>query len=36
MFVLFGNFLGLIPYSFTITGQIVVTFALAIFVFACW
>jgi F-type H+-transporting ATPase subunit a len=33
MFVLFGNFLGLIPYSFTFTGQIVVTFALAIFVF---
>ena len=33
MFVLFGNFLGLMPYSFTFTGQIVVTFALAIFVF---
>ena len=33
MFVLFGNFLGLIPYSFTFTGQIVITFALAIFVF---
>jgi len=33
MFVLFGNVLGLIPYSFTFTGQIVVTFALAIFVF---
>ncbi len=33
MFVLFGNFLGLIPYSFTFTGQIVVTFSLAIFVF---
>lgn len=33
MFVLFGNFLGLIPYSFTFTGQVVVTFALAIFVF---
>jgi F-type H+-transporting ATPase subunit a len=33
MFVLFGNFLGLIPYSFSFTGQIVVTFALAIFVF---
>src|SRR5579863_5342597 len=33
MFVLFGNFLGLVPYSFSFTGQIVVTFALAIFVF---
>jgi F-type H+-transporting ATPase subunit a len=33
MFVLFSNFLGLIPYSFTVTGQIVVTFALSIFVF---
>jgi F-type H+-transporting ATPase subunit a len=33
MFVLFGNFIGLIPYSFTFTGQIIVTFALAIFVF---
>ncbi len=34
MFILFGNLLGLIPYSFTFTGQIVVTFALALFVFA--
>jgi F-type H+-transporting ATPase subunit a len=33
MFVFFSNFLGLIPYSFTVTGQIVVTFALALFVF---
>ena len=33
MFVLFGNMIGLIPYTFTFTGQIVVTFALAIFVF---
>jgi len=33
MFVLFSNFLGLIPYSFTVTGQIVVTFSLSIFVF---
>jgi F-type H+-transporting ATPase subunit a len=33
MFVLFGNFIGLIPYSFTFTGQIVVTFGLAISVF---
>jgi F-type H+-transporting ATPase subunit a len=34
MFILFGNLLGLVPYSFTFTGQIVVTFALALFVFA--
>ena len=34
MFVLFGNLLGMIPYSFTFTSHIVVTFALAIFVFA--
>ena len=33
MFVLFANFLGLIPYSFTVTGQIVVTAALSLFVF---
>jgi F-type H+-transporting ATPase subunit a len=33
IFILFGNFLGLIPYSFTFTGQVVVTFALALFVF---
>jgi F-type H+-transporting ATPase subunit a len=33
MFVLFGNFIGLIPYSFTFTGQIVVTFGLSISVF---
>ena len=33
MFILFANFIGLIPYSFTITGQIAVTFGLAIFVF---
>jgi F-type H+-transporting ATPase subunit a len=33
MFVLFSNFIGLVPYSFTVTGQIVVTLALAIFVF---
>lgn len=33
MFVLLGNLIGLIPYTFTFTGQIVVTFALAIFVF---
>jgi F-type H+-transporting ATPase subunit a len=33
MFVLFANFLGLIPYSFTVTSHIIVTFALAAFVF---
>jgi F-type H+-transporting ATPase subunit a len=33
MFVFFGNTLGLIPYSFTFTSHIVVTFALALFVF---
>ena len=29
MFVLFSNFLGLLPGSFTVTSQIAVTFALA-------
>jgi F-type H+-transporting ATPase subunit a len=33
MFILFANFLGLVPYSYTITSQIIVTFALAIVVF---
>ena len=33
MFVLFANFLGLIPYSFTVTSHIIVTFALAAAVF---
>lgn len=33
MFVLFGNLLGLVPYSFTFTSHIIVTFALAICVF---
>lgn len=33
MFVLFGNMLGLIPFSFTFTSHIIVTFALALFVF---
>ena len=33
LFVLFGNLLGLIPYSFVYTGQIIITFALAITVF---
>jgi len=32
--VLFGNLLGLIPYNFTYTSHIIVTFALAIFIFA--
>lgn len=29
MFVLFSNLIGLIPYTFTVTSQIIVTFALA-------
>ncbi|MGB8843971.1 MAG: F0F1 ATP synthase subunit A [Aliidongia sp.] len=33
MFVLFGNFLGMIPYTFTFTSHIIVTFALAAMVF---
>jgi F-type H+-transporting ATPase subunit a len=33
MFVLFSNLLGLIPYSYTVTSQIIVTFALAAIVF---
>jgi F-type H+-transporting ATPase subunit a len=33
MFILFGNLLGLIPYSFTFTSHVIVTFALALFVF---
>ena len=32
VFVLFSNFLGLIPYTFTVTSQICVTFAMASFV----
>ena len=32
MFVLFCNFFGMIPWSFTVTSQIAVTFALAAFV----
>jgi len=32
MFILFGNLLGLLPYSFTFTSHIVVTGALAVFV----
>ena len=33
MFILFANLLGLIPYSFTTTSHIIVTFAMAIMVF---
>jgi len=33
IFVLFGNVLGLIPGSFTFTSHIIVTFAMALFVF---
>jgi F-type H+-transporting ATPase subunit a len=33
MFILFANLLGMLPYSFTITSHLAVTFALAIFIF---
>jgi F-type H+-transporting ATPase subunit a len=33
MFVLFGNLLGMVPYSFAFTSHIIVTFALALAVF---
>lgn len=33
MFVLFGNMWGMIPYSFTFTSHIIVTFAMAIVIF---
>lgn len=33
MFILFGNLLGMVPYSFTFTSHIIVTFAMAIAVF---
>jgi F-type H+-transporting ATPase subunit a len=33
MFVLFCNMLGMIPYSFTVTSHIIVTFVLASFIF---
>lgn len=33
MFILFGNLLGLVPFSFTFTSHIIVTFALAAAVF---
>jgi F-type H+-transporting ATPase subunit a len=32
IFVLFSNYLGMVPWSFTVTGQIAVTFAMAAFV----
>ncbi len=34
MFVLTANLLGMVPYFFTVTSQIIVTFALALFVIA--
>jgi len=33
VFVLFCNMLGMLPYSFTVTSHIIVTFVLAIFIF---
>jgi F-type H+-transporting ATPase subunit a len=33
MFVLFGNLVGMVPYTFTFTSHIAVTFALALFIF---
>jgi F-type H+-transporting ATPase subunit a len=33
MFVLFGNLLGMLPYTFTYTSHIIVTFGLAVVVF---
>ena len=33
MFILTANMLGMVPYSFTVTSHIIVTFALALFVF---
>ena len=33
MFILFANLIGLVPYSFTFTSHIIVTFAMAITVF---
>ncbi|MGE0613204.1 MAG: F0F1 ATP synthase subunit A [Hyphomicrobiales bacterium] len=33
MFILFANMLGMIPYSFTVTSHIIVTFAMALAVF---
>ena len=33
VFILLGNMLGMIPYSFTFTSHIIVTFSLALFIF---
>jgi F-type H+-transporting ATPase subunit a len=33
MFILFGNLLGMVPYTFTFTSHIAVTFAMALFIF---
>jgi len=33
MFILVGNLLGMVPYTFTFTSHIIVTFAMALFVF---
>lgn len=33
MFVLFGNMIGMLPYAFTFTSHIIVTFAMALIVF---
>src|SRR3546814_14754611 len=33
MFILFGNLLGMVPYSFTFTSHIIVTLGLAMVVF---
>ena len=32
MFILFGNLLGMIPYSYTFTSQIIVTITLALII----
>ena len=33
LFILFGNILGMVPYNFTYTSHIIVTFGLAGFIF---
>src|SRR5690349_20904547 len=33
MFVLFGNLIGMVPFTFTYTSHIAVTFAMALFIF---
>ena len=35
MFILFGNIFGLMPYGFTFTSHIIVTAAMAVFIFIC-